>query len=753
MSAARPTVVARFREVVGVRGALLVGLLAFGSVWFSVSLLDRFLGTTYLTQSGLAIISGPPLTTVVAFAFYVASLAALVFSGLSPSLRRGLLRIETSPAEAPNRANDLMARLRGLLPLRRIEWVAVLGSNVGILGLRFALSPFPQGSDTPQYLHAANSILFRFDLDPLSQLHSVGIGRWATVLGITTLRVILLPVPGQPELLTVIVAPVLLGIFYSLSIFVFMHRLLGDRQLAVWGAFLAPISFLTIKLSYDLFAQFLGQALSILALTGFFMLLLQGKGRARTTATLYAVSLLAHMWTWAVFVVISSIVLGWALLADSKGRVAKLRIGLRVLGPSFLLIALLAIALSSVRSDALYPYSVGDARLFSLPEGWLWIGGWESAVVWSLGLVGLLLLVSRRSISAVRVPLLLWTATISATVFITGFRDSYRFLIMYPMPILVALGMRHLLTQLRRPPRRVGAVGRPALAVRVVPAVALVLVLAGSVIPWAYIPEWRYFPGDAAYSQLVEIRNRYGFGNQSVLVLIDHRNFEQGFLWASAVTGAQVYPGNLLSLLRDDPYPRDPHRWLSADLDGVSVILLPSTLYAPDSMESQLLSSGVPGVPQYRVGGPFNVSSFLASAKLPLANSFWENWTGGDTALEHTFSTANSQLTWSLRAQSPTVETRSTSYVRPLLNRSAETLYILVSGSLNGAEGAIEVEYRSGSVTRYMLDRILPNPLLVRIPLPAGEIAMQAKITLWVAGGRVSSEGWIQIGFLGLLSP
>ena len=750
----REKAIALIPDAVWIRVVLLAGLLVFGGVWFSLSLFDRLVGTGYLTDSRLGIISGPPVTVAVAFAFYVATLAVLLLNIFAPSFRQSFLRIETSPSNVLDHQNGSWSRFRTLLPLRLIDWVAVLGSSVGIMGLRFALDPFPQGADTPQYLQGANSILFRFDLDSLSQLHSVGVGRWVTVLAITGLRVILLPLPGQPELLTMMVVPVLLGIFYSISIFVFIHLLMGDRRLAVWGAIIAPISFLTIRLSYDLFAQFFGQALSVLALAGFLVFLLQGKGRARTSAAMYVVALLAHMWTWAVFAVISCIILGWAHLADSERRWEKLRRGLLVLAPSFVLLGLLTVALSSVQSDALYPYSVGDAHLFTLPEGWLWIGGWESAVVWALGIVGLRVLAARRFASVVRVPLLLWATTLSATVFVSGFRDSYRFLIMYPMPILVVIGMSQLSARLRVPLRRGHRSGAPALVVRGLPAAALVLVLLGSVLPWAVIPEWQYFPGDAAYRQLVEIRDQYGFGNRSLLILIDQRYFADALLWTSAVTGAQVYPGNLLSLLRGDSYWRDIHRWVRPDLSGVTEVLLPSTLYAPDSMEMGLLTSGVvPGVPYYRVAGGFNASAFLTAAALPLSNSFWTNWTLNTSGLGHTFSSANSRLNWTLPAQSSSAEFRSVSYVRALPNRTAESLYLLVSGSLTGAQGSIEVDFQSGNATSYAFDRILPDPLLIRIRLPAGEIPSQAKVTFWVSPGTESDDGWVQFAYMGLVSP
>jgi hypothetical protein len=325
---------------------------------------------------------------------------------------------------------------------------------------------------------------------------------------------------------------------------------------------------------------------------------------------------------------------------------------------------------------------------------------------------------------------------------------------MYPMPILVVIGMRYLSVRLRVRLPRLGPDGVRAHLARGVPAAALVLILLGSVLPWTYIAEWQYWPGDATYRQLVQIRDHYGFGNKSILILIDHRYYESGSLWTSAVTGAEVFPGNLLSLLRGDPYRREIHRWVYPDLNGVREVLVPSTLYSPDSMEARLLSIGkVSGVPSYRVAGTFNVSSFLAAAALPLSNSFWTNWTLESATLDTTLSNASSQVNWTLRAQSPNQATRWASYARPLPNRTAESLYFLVSGSLNGAEGVVEVHFWSGNVTTYALDRILPGPLLIRMRLAGAEAPKLIKVTFWVSEGKTSLAGWTQSSYMGLVTP
>jgi len=76
-----------------IRIAILASLLVWGGLWFSMSLVDRLSGTGYLNKSGLVLISGPPVTTGVAFLFYLASLLALALVTVVPSFRRGFLKI------------------------------------------------------------------------------------------------------------------------------------------------------------------------------------------------------------------------------------------------------------------------------------------------------------------------------------------------------------------------------------------------------------------------------------------------------------------------------------------------------------------------------------------------------------------------------------------------------------------------------------------------------------------------------------
>ncbi len=733
-----------------IRTFLVLSLLVIGAAWTAVSFADRVAGMQYL-QTDIAYLTLPTLSFAFFFAFYATSLVVVFVSVAVPGFRKVFFSLPRHIPEPPRARAGFGGRFRALFPLTPLEWSVVVGANIGFLGLRYVLFPWPQGSDTPLYVDAANSLFLQSDLSLMLRVWGIGVGRWLTVGIIAALRALLGFAPGNPELTTIAIVPILFGIVYSLSLYGFAHLLLGDKRFAFWAGAIAPVSFLTIRLSYDLFAQFLGQALSILALGGLVAYTLSGRPQPRATGILYVLALLAHMWTWAVFAMISAGFLAWALVANPAVWRGTLRRGASVLAPSVALAVAMSIALTSIRFAALYPFSVGDARPFSFPEGWYWIGGWESMVVWGLGCFGLVAIASRRYDATAKAPLLLWTSLLSATVFVTGFDQSYRFLIMYPMPILVVVGLRYVGEHLGVPSPRTRR--REEALHRAVP-VAMILLLVGSVLPYTYIAEWTYWPGEAAYKELVQVRQTYGFGNRSVLILIEPRYFETGLLWASAVTGAEVYPGNLISLLRGDPYRREIHVWIRPDLTGVREVLLPSTLYLPDAYEKPLLSPGtVTSVPVYRVDRGFNVSTFFSDAQLPLATSFWADWYLSSATLGYRFFSTNAHVLWTFEPQPVAASvSRWVALARPLPSEPMGALYILASGGLGGASGEITVFYADNSTTSLALDRVSPEPTLSRIRLDPGRAPARLQIIFWVDAGRTSGAGWFAVDFMALVA-
>jgi hypothetical protein len=241
-------------------------LLGLGLSWFFLALVDRFLVTSYLSSIGLILLSGRPIVSRdLFFVFYALTIGALVVSLLSPNRRRlvfGRLLAQPTGGAPPHPIEQGPRSWKATA----VRWLLVAASNALILGVRFVIFPWPQGSDTALYVGATNWFVFRGDLSPILSYSGLGVGRSLTVASIVLLRGVLTLLPANSELWTAMLLPPILGFTYSLSMFVFVRLTTGDRSLAFWTAAIAPASFMTIRLSYELFAQFLGLAFGIVAL-------------------------------------------------------------------------------------------------------------------------------------------------------------------------------------------------------------------------------------------------------------------------------------------------------------------------------------------------------------------------------------------------------------------------------------------------------------------------------------------------------
>jgi hypothetical protein len=338
---------------------------------------------------------------------------------------------------------------------------------------------------------------------------------------------------------------------------------------------------------------------------------------------------------------------------------------------------------------------------------------------------------------------------LSILIFVAGYDQSYRFIILYPIPVLVALGLRYAAEKIRAGSRKAGDTGGVP---RQVAPIALSLMLIASVIPLTYVPMWTHWPGQRAYDELVGIRNAYGFGNASIGILIDSRNMQRGFYWAGAVTGARVYPGNLLGLLRGDPYREDRNLWTEWDTHDIREILIPTSLYMPNSFERSLLSpSKEPMVLTYRMSNGFSPSGFLANKNLPLVDSFATGWTLDGARFVHTFTASDSSLYWDLVGQGPRPERRWVSYERPLAGRAGQSLYLLSAGSLGGAHGVLEVLYSDGTTLDFPLGWIWDKENLNRVTLDSTKLLAKLKIVFWIDPDETTDPGWLKISYMAML--
>ncbi len=738
-----------------VKTALGLLLLVISFAWYVIALSDEFNRTSLAAQLGLSPLWGLPTNANLFLALYALTLLGILATVSWPALRRRFFHLPEGFPIVGATHGRLRRVTRYLFSLTLLELLLVVLVDIGLVSIRFLLYPFPQGSDTPQYIEAANRIVLRLDFGQMFPPTRLGTGRTLTVALVAVVRAVLSVIGPSADLVTAMVLPFLLTVVYSLAVSSTLHLLTQDSRLSFWGGLVAPASFLTIRLSYDLFSQYLGLSISMVAIALFLRYLSReggggplGRYEGIVVACFFVLAMLAHMWSWAIMLVLALALVGWNFLAAPQHIRRSFKRALVGLGPSVAIMVVLLSVSSFVRYAVAYPVSVGAFTPFSLPVGWDWIAGWESAFVWFFAIVGFLALIFGRSTSLIRATILIWSAMISAMIFVLGFGDPARFIIMYPIPFLVVFGLDEVRrTLVLKAPWK----GARRTQVDFAVAVGLTVILLATVVPTSYVAGYTYWPGEATYLQLQSIENAYGFSNSSVLILTDRAYFETGFQWASAITGDQVYSGNLFGLLRGDPFEREHLRWVYPDLSNVSEVLVPSTLYTPDAVERQFLSPGsAPGVSEYPTARSYDSGVLFSNKTLQLATNFTQDWALSTSTMNHTFTSSGTELNWSWPSLPTSPDGRWFTYDRFLAAFSEQSLYVLAGGSLGGANGEIDVFYSDQHVTTYPLADLPAQPSLIRMSLQAQETPFRVRVSFFVYQGDATGEGWFDIQFMAM---
>jgi magnesium-transporting ATPase (P-type) len=139
-----------------------------------------------------------------------------------------------------------------------------------VFSYRYVYYPRPRGANTPDYIYISNLIF-----------HQVGSDRYLlwgarvlialVILSIRTLVKFLL---GLSYLELVMITPIILGVAYSLSVYKLVKIGTNNNVLAIMALLATPMTFLTVRLSWDLYAQLFG-----LTLTTLFFSILKNYGR------------------------------------------------------------------------------------------------------------------------------------------------------------------------------------------------------------------------------------------------------------------------------------------------------------------------------------------------------------------------------------------------------------------------------------------------------------------------------------------
>jgi len=360
---------------------------------------------------------------------------------------------------------------------------------------------------------------------------------------------------------TTALLPVIIGFIHTISSFILFKVTTGNKLLASLAALFAPLYFFTIRLSWDLLANFLGQALMMIALAYYLNLY----NKYRLKAIFFILSFIVLLFTYPPLWLVTGLIILLHMLIN----IPKCRGGLGVVKKqvSFIIIILLITftipqtsrllisRIDHVLHYAKFKYSVC-----------FWTIWHEVRRVLLSSLLGLVLIsailiisgwkpISEKELLLIEV-LTIWFF-IDSCIAIVNY-DPRRSPLLYPLHIPEALLLYTCLSSFcklsifTRFYMRIYKLNnslkikRPE-ALQVLAIIPLVLSYMIMVELPKEIPEFNYIPTPYHRKALYEVREALGFNNMTIPVLIN--SYSGSYYWLYAIIGSNVRRGSLLNYL------------------------------------------------------------------------------------------------------------------------------------------------------------------------------------------------------------
>ena len=548
--------------------------------------------------------------------------------------------------------------------------------------------------------------------------------------------------------------PVMVGYFYVLSVYVFVRWGTGDEKLSLLSLLLAPSSFFFIRLSYDLYANYLGMCF-IYVMLGWYLRILRSndlnRGNIAILVLLVFLAGLIHPYATLIFLAVMFLadfllMLGgrvclWGVMVKRK------RIFVFTVCGGLLLFIWLLFYLG-ILFGKLSMINVNAWR-----TKWYWLAGRESMWVYFFSLIGLVYLVisAKRHYRLLHFSLLMisWVTCISLLLYIPlKFYDeirAYRVYILYPMGVLQSVGVWVFGNSIRGTIVRIFRFQVRVARLRQLVYAFCVLLILVSVLPSAFIPEYVYYPDGETMRQIRELSRMYGFENGSVVFPVfnsparplEPRSSPHVAGWMRAYLGEVVYEGHLLELLNGQP---DVHGYVYGDLLG-RVIVLADRAYMLTGFEKGLGEEVADGVYEVRVNESLLEGEWLEGYLLSASWCVY-NFTlggGGWVIITRTLGVELGNYTCCGGVGGLLVEVSAGSrgwftlekYFDGLNGTGLQSFVLRVYGDFDGVDLVFEAYYASGRVRGKTL-RGQSGWLWVCIPVLQGDIITKLRVALRV---------------------
>jgi hypothetical protein len=533
---------------------------------------------------------------------------------------------------------------------------------------------------------------------------------------------------------SLIVTPVIMVILYCLSVYRFTKVGTHNKLMGSVAAALTPLTFFTIRLSYDLYGNLLGLILTML----FFSYYLENlRNNSDKKAVLFGrisivLLLMAHVATYILVIqALAIFVISGKLFGQSVRKRAKTTF--KILYPSLLLGVLIFIYFNVAPTTLIQKPLVADflqsftqeLRLFSPTPDWSSYALNESALLMFLSILGIIDLLKNRDDFAGL--LMVWVLIVYLYIIVLSYQQTYRMLLYLPTMIYATLGLSFLLkfcNKLFQNMSYILELGSKRVKIdhKVPERCILFLIfmtLTVSVLPRPYILQLYYErPSQELERQLDWIAQRYGYGNEKVLILAtyDENYYPHIRRWMRAISGNDVYVGELIRFLNGQPdwlVSGSTAAWLSesmipyyrSNLSQYSLIIMPETIYSIGQFE-QFVSNKVDDQNIYVFQMPTISQTKDFIEHLVLNNSVWldntfdSGWTHVNTEVElkHSFLTDGTGLTIQIENSG---ENASLAYEKVLPEIvGARFFFMKVKGNFtSGVSGSFKVYYKDNSET------------------------------------------------------
>lgn len=664
---------------------------------------------------------------------YAESYFLLVFSFIFIYL---IFRLFRRQSDETSETHEKKPKFRLKLPVI----IGILSLTIFIVSFRYLSFLGAQGCDTPVYLGAIN------DINHLNFTQVIGTGRDITIFVIYLIYSLASFFVNFES--SIMIIPIVLTIFYVFSIYYLVKVGTKSEVKALITAAIAPLSFFVTRLSYDLYSQLFGLTMMFIALA-FYLQVLEGNKRLLLpTVAIFAIALFSHTWTWVIFICALPIFL---LLSGKEELSGKTALTLKVLIPSIILLALSYVFQANISSGLMYTYTVGELHFFSLPVNWDWIVIRESTFIWFFSIIGLVTISLIHKYYYKLILSLIFAFSIITIVL--GYDQSYRLLLIFPIPLIVGEGVYFLTTKFTSYFQY--RLSLSNIQHRLITLMILLLsisILLASAIPRATIVEYIYRPTIQGMNQLSWIQNHYGYGNNSILILVQGPldDPENRLRWTQAITGADVYKGDLVNLISGRTFQIDQSHWQTFNFSDYSEIILPGALYSITSLEKSIATQIANNLYSIKNINYSQIESLIKTSALLIEDDFSQNWINTANQISHSFSFSNGDFYISNLTFLGSTSCRLTYEKLILCSDNFSKIVVQASGNLTNISANIEIYYKDATSDSLSITSFIKlDPSIYATQLSSKSVD-RIEITISPASLNAFSNCWLEINYIAL---